>query len=175
MDVLKAIKSRREITKYLDQKIETDVLEAVVDATYYAPTGNNLPSKDIIVVTDHQKLIALKDTTPFMPWIEQAKAAIAITGRPDVSKYWLQDSSIAAGYCWLEAVEQGLVGAFGAIYHAEDQEESEKREKHARTILSIPEDRRVVAIIGLGYPAETKPPKEHIAREKIVHYEGFQQ
>ena len=165
MDVIEAIKNRREITRYLDREIDKEVLEAVVDATYFAPTGNNLPSKDIIVITDPEKLAALKDTTPFMPWIADAKAAVAITGRPDVSKYWLQDSSIAAGYCWLAAVEQGLVGAFGAIYHAEDAEESEKRESHARKILAIPADRQVVAIIGLGYPAETKPPKKHILKE----------
>ncbi|MGP4041506.1 nitroreductase family protein [Gracilibacillus sp. D59] len=173
MDVLEAIKNRREITRYKDREIEQELLDAVVDATYFAPTGNNLPSKDIIVVTDPEKLVTLKETTPFMPWIAEAKAAIAITGRPDISKYWLQDSSIAAGYCWLEAVEKGLVGAFGAIYHAEDAEESERRESHARKVLSIPEDRRVVAIIGLGYPDETKPPKKHIPREEIVHYEQF--
>ncbi|WP_058306580.1 nitroreductase family protein [Gracilibacillus massiliensis] len=175
MDVLEAIKNRREITKYQDRIIEKDVLESVVDATYFAPTGNNLPSKDIIVVTEKEKLVALKDTTPFMPWIVDAKAAVVITGRPDISKYWLQDSSIASGYCWLEAVNQGLCGAFGAIYHAEDAEESERREGHARDVLNIPNDRRVVAIIGLGYPAETKPPKKHIPKEEIVHYQSFSQ
>jgi len=173
MDVLEAIKSRREIVKFEDRPIEGNVLDAVVDATYYAPTGNNLPSKDIIVVTQQESLKALKGTTPFMPWIEQAKAAVVITGRPDISKYWLQDSSIASGYCWLEAVNQGLGAAFGAIYHAEDVVESERREDHARSILNIPKDRRIVAIIGLGYPAETKPPKKHIPKEEMIHYQTF--
>lgn len=172
MDVLEAIKKRREIVKYENRDIEKDVLEAVVDATYYAPTGNNLPSKDIVVVTSKETLVSLKDTTP-MPWIEEASAAIVITGRPDISKYWLQDSSIASGYCWLEAVNQGLGAAFGAVYHAEDAVESERRENHARKILNIPEDRRIVAIIGLGYPAETKPPKKHIPKDEIIHYEKF--
>src|SRR5690606_5401007 len=106
MDVLEAIKKRREITKFKNKDIPSDVLEAIVDATYYAPTGNNLPSKDIVVITEPDLLNKLKDTTPFMPWMEQVKGAIAITGRPTVSKYWLQDTSIAAGYCWLETVNQ---------------------------------------------------------------------
>jgi nitroreductase len=173
MQVFDAIINRREITKYEDRAIEEGVLEKVIDATYYAPTGNNLPSKDIIVVTDSDKLVALKETTPFMPWIAEAKAAIVITGRPDVSKYWLQDTSIASGYAWLEAVSQGLGAAFGAIYHAEDMEESTRRENHARKVLGIPVDRRVVAIIGMGYPAETKPPKELLPREEMVHYNKF--
>lgn len=173
MDVLEAIKKRREIVKYEDRDIEKEVLEAVVEATYYAPTGNNLPSKDIVVITNKDTLVSLKDTTPFMPWIEEANAAVVITGRPDISKYWLQDSSIASGYCWLEAVNQGLGAAFGAVYHADDAVESERRENHARTILNIPEDRRIVAIIGLGYPAETKPPKKHIPKDEMIHYEKF--
>src|SRR5690625_4532958 len=173
MDVLEAIKKRREIVKFENKDIPSDVLEAIVDATYYATTGNNLPSKDIIVITEEQTLKQLKNTTPFMPWIEEAKGAIAITGRPDVSKYWLQDTSIAAGYCWLEAVNQGLGAAFGAVYHSEDEEESERRESYARKILHIPDDRKVVAIIGFGYPAEEKPPKKHLPREEMIHYNYF--
>lgn len=173
MDVLEAIKKRREITKFKNKDIPSDVLEAIVDATYYAPTGNNLPSKDIVVITEPDLLNKLKDTTPFMPWMEQVKGAIAITGRPTVSKYWLQDTSIAAGYCWLETVNQGLGAAFGAIYHAEDEVESERRESYARKILHIPDDRKVVAIIGFGYPDEVKPPKQLIPKEEMIHYQRF--
>jgi nitroreductase len=174
MNVLDAIKQRREISKFEDKAIETEVLKKVIDATYYAPKGNNLPSKDIIAVTTKETLVTLEATTPFMKWMKEAKAAIVITGRPDISKYWLQDASIAAGYCWLEAVEQGLGAAFGAVYHAEDQQESEKRESHVRKTLNIPENRRIVAIIGMGYPAEVKPPKKLLPKDEMVHYEKFQ-
>lgn len=56
MDVLEAIKKRREITKFEDRSIEKEVLEKVIDATYYAPSGNNLPSKDIIVIKIRKSL-----------------------------------------------------------------------------------------------------------------------
>lgn len=173
MNVLDAIKSRREITNFLDKEIDTNVLEKIVDAAFYAPSGNNLPSKEVIIVRNNEKLQSLAQTTPFMNWMENAKAAIVITGRPDVSKYWLQDASIAAGFTWLEVVEQGLGAAFGAVYHAEDQDESKKREDHARAVCNIPSDRRVVAILGIGYPKETPKPKKHLPKEDIVHYETF--
>lgn len=41
MNVFEAIQNRREITNFLDQKIQDDVLEKVVDAAYLAPSGNN--------------------------------------------------------------------------------------------------------------------------------------
>jgi len=173
MDVLQAIKERREITKYADKPVPDDVLRKVEDAGYYAPSGNNLPSKNLIVVKKRETLDQLAETTPYMNWLNGAQAAIVVTGNPDVSKYWLQDASIACGFIWLEAVEQGLGSAFGAVYHAEDEKESFKRENHVRELLNLPDEHRVVAVLGLGYPDQELKPKKHLPREEIVHYESF--
>src|SRR5690625_3470764 len=120
MDVFEAIGKRREITSYQDKVIPESDLEKILDAGFFAPAGNNLPSRDLVLVTKRDKLERLSTATPFMPWLKEAKAGIAVTGRPDVSKYWLQDASIACGFMWLEAVELGLGAAFGAVYHSED-------------------------------------------------------
>ena len=85
----------------------------------------------------------------------------------------MQDSSIASGFIWLSATELGIGAAFGAIYHAEDADESVKREDYVRTALSIPNDRRIVAILGLGYPEQIPPAKSLLPRESIIHYEKF--
>ncbi|MDQ0215991.1 nitroreductase [Oikeobacillus pervagus] len=173
MNVLEAIQSRREITQFLRKEISNDILEKVVEAAYYSPTGNNLPSREFIVVTNKQKLNELSKATPFVPWLENSAAAIVITGQPGISKYWLQDASIASGYIWLTAVSLGLGAAFGAIYHSEDQVESKKREDIVREALSIPEDRRIMAILGLGYPKEQPKPKKMLSKNDIVFYENF--
>jgi len=173
MDVFQAIQERREITKYADKSIPEDVLKKIEDAGVFAPTGNNLPSKSLIVVQDREKLDQLSDTTPFVPWLKEAPAAIAVIGKPEESKYWLQDTSIASAFIWLEAVEMGLGSAFGAVYNIEDEAESQEREGHARQILNIPASHRVTAVLGLGYPANTPKPKKHIARDEIVFYEKY--
>ncbi|PAV29700.1 hypothetical protein CIL05_10030 [Virgibacillus profundi] len=87
------------------------------DAGFFAPTGNNLPSKNLIVVQNRDNLDKLAETTPYMKWLKEAPAAIVISGIPEASKYWLQDSSIAAAFVWLKAVKVGLGSAFGAVYH----------------------------------------------------------
>ncbi|MFC3038741.1 nitroreductase family protein [Virgibacillus xinjiangensis] len=173
MDVFQAIKDRREITKYKEDPVPADVLEQIADAGYYAPTGNNLPSKNLIVVTDRETLDQLADTTPYMKWMKQAQAAIVVTGKPDVSKYWLQDASFACAFIWLEATENDLGSAFGAVYNAQDEEESKTREDHVRNLLGIPEDIRIVAGLGLGYPAEVPDSKTHNPREEIIRYGTF--
>ncbi len=173
MNVFESIQKRREITNFLNQPIPSKQLEQIVESAFLSPAGNNLPSREFIIVTNRQMLNHLAQATPFVPWLAGAAAAIVITGCPKVSKYWLQDASISSGFIWLSATELGVGAAFGAIYHAEDQNESKKREDYVREALSIPSDRRVVAIIGLGYPKEEPPAKQLVLRESVIHYEQF--
>ncbi|MFC7391750.1 nitroreductase family protein [Scopulibacillus cellulosilyticus] len=173
MDVFKAIKNRREITNFQDKPIPEEHLEQLLNAGYLAPSGNNLPSREFILVRENETLEHLSHATPYVPWLGKAEAAIVVTGCHEVSKYWLQDASIACGFIWLLATHLELGTAFGAIYHADDAEESERRESYVREKLNIPEDRRIVAILGLGYPQETPKPKQVPPKESIIFYDQF--
>ena len=108
-----------------------------------------------------------------MKWMKTAPSAIVVTGRPLISKYWLQDASIACAFIWLTATEFGLGLGFGAVYHSEDEEESFRREAYVRKLLNIPDDRRIVAILGLGYPDEQPKQKKTHEREQLIFYENF--
>lgn len=173
MNVMDAIQKRREITRFQNKPIHKEALETLLNAGYLAPAGNNLPSREFILVTERDVLEHLSQATPFVPWLRGSAAAIVITGRPDISKYWLQDASIASAFIWLSVVDLQLGAAFGAIYHAEDAEESKKREDFVRDRLLIPNDRRVIAILGLGYPEEEPSGKTLPPRQSIVYYEEF--
>ncbi|MCQ6280335.1 nitroreductase family protein [Bacillus sp. EB600] len=173
MDVFKAIQLRREITNFSNEEIPPEILEKITESAYLAPAGNSSPSREFILVTKKDQLNHLAKSTPFVPWLAESAAAIVITGRAEISKYWLQDASIASAFIWLSAVESGVGVAFGAIYHSEDHVESQKREDYVRKALSIPDDRRIVAILGLGYPAQEPAPKRLPPKEKVVFYEQF--
>jgi nitroreductase len=174
MDVIKAINERREITSFKDSTIPAEILENILEAGYLAPTGNNLPSRELTLITEKETLNQLAKTTPFMPWLEEAPAAIVVTGRPSISKYWIQDASISTGFMWLRATEVGIGVGFGAVYHHEDAEESGKREEWVRNTLNLPFNRRVVAILGLGYAKQFPKAKTLPNREEIIRYERFQ-
>lgn len=173
MTVLDLIRSRREITSFREKLIPKEVLNQVVDAAYYAPSGNNLLSREFIVVQKRDRLNHLEKTTPYMKWLKTAQAAIVVTGRQDASKYWLQDASIACAFIWLAAEEQGLGLGFGAVYHSEDEVESKVREDHVRNALNIPENRRIVAILGLGYPNEKPKEKKFLNKDETIFDETF--
>src|SRR5690554_4531801 len=124
MNVLASIKQRREITQFKKDPIPNQILDELVQSIYLAPSGNNLPSREFILVTHKHMLLQLSTTTPYMRWIEHAAVGIAIVGNEKLSKYWLQDASIAGGYLWLTATSLGLGAAWGAVYHSEDNAES---------------------------------------------------
>lgn len=173
MKVFESIQKRREITHFLDKPISSQKLEQILESAYLSPTGNNLPSREFILISKREMLNHLSQATSFVPWLAEASAAIVITGCPKVSKYWLQDASISSGFIWLSATELGLGAAFGAIYHSEDQNESKKREDYVREALSIPSDRHVVAILGLGYQKEEPLAKQLVPRESVIYNEQF--
>ncbi|MEF2968131.1 nitroreductase family protein [Paenibacillus sp. M1] len=174
MDVLSAIEARREITEFKDAPIPEGELEKLITALYKAPAGNNLPSREFILVTDRPLLSQLSKTTPYVRWLEGAAAGIVIVGNEELSKYWLQDASIAGGFLWLTATSLGLGAAWGAVYHSEDAAESLQRENYVRDILNIPAKLRVVAIIGLGYPAAEPASKELYPLQEVFHTNRYQ-
>jgi nitroreductase len=174
MNVVDVIAKRREITKFNNVPISNEVLNELIQALYLSPAGNNLPSREFILITNKAMLSQLSTTTPYMKWLEQAAAAFVIVGNEQLSKYWLQDASIAGGYLWLAATSLQLGAAWGAVYHSEDNTESETRESYVRGLLSIPNELRVVAIIGLGYPEVEPQAKAMYALETVLHHDRYE-
>src|SRR5690606_6889516 len=107
MDVLTAMEKRREITRFQTKPIPNPLMDALLRSLYLAPSGNNLPAREGIVVTDRWMLQSLVPTTPYMRWLDHAAAGVLIIGGPDISKYWLQEASTAGGYALLTAVTLG--------------------------------------------------------------------
>ncbi|PMC36004.1 nitroreductase [Bacillus sp. UMB0899] len=175
MDFKEVVKNRREITKFSNKEIPMEILDEIIHQVSLSPTGNNLPSREFVIVQTRKTLDYLSVTTPYMQWLKEAQTAIVITGCPNISKYWLQDASIASSYIWLAAVNEGLGCAFGAVYNITNEAETSQRENYVRTALSIPHDRKIVAILGLGYVSEHPSKKKIIPKEDIFHYEEFNQ
>lgn len=173
MKIIEAIECRREITRFRPEPIPEEVFQTLLHALHLAPAGNNSISREFVVVRDRTRLDALANTTPYMAWLREAALGVVIIADPGVSKYWLQDATLAGGFLWLAAVEQGLGMAWGAVYHSEDDDESARRENYARGLLAIPAAKRVVAILGVGYPAVLPPPKKLHPKNAVFHLETY--
>ena len=166
MSLLKIIKGRRSVRRYKSDPIPEDVLERVLDAARFAPSGKNLQPWKFIIVKDESLKNGLVQAAVGQSFISQAPLIIVACAFPDncysrmgnYMKSWPVDVAIAVEHMMLQAQEEGLgtcwIGAF--------------EEKEVKSLLKVPEEVRVLALTPLGYPDEKPDSRGRKSLEEIV-------
>lgn len=161
MDALEAIRKRRSIRKFTGESIPKADLETIVDAGRLAATGHNHQPWDFIVVTRKETIMQF---LPAAPWIIQAGAVIALVLDPE-TRWWLEDGSAAIQNMLVASTALG----YGACWLEGDVL---PREEHFKDLLDIPHEKRLMALIPVGVPAES-PEREKKPLEQVIHWEKF--
>lgn len=164
-------KNRRSIRKYLDKPVEDEKIHEMLCAGMVAPSGCNTRGYDFIVVKEKSTLIKLGKVGKYGGFIGKCGVAIVIVA--DEYTWWNEDCALAAGNILLEAPNQDLGGCW---VEGKNKIEGDTidREKMIRDILGVPDDKRVLCTLAIGYPDES--PKMHSEEEyniDKVHFEKF--
>lgn len=164
MSFIDTILTRRSIRRYEKQDIPKDVLDKILEAGRQAPSAGNKQPWHFIVLSDYD----IKEKLSHGKWNTFVKdSAVTIVGcgyiGDEYGRKWstvdisiaLQNMVIAAwglgiGSCW--------IGDF--------------KEAEVKRLLNIPEDRKVIALVTFGYPAE-KPSRQKKPIDEIVSYNKF--
>ena len=162
MEALEAIRKRRSVRKFTGEPIPGEDLEKIVDAGRLAATGSNRQPWDFIVVTRRETIRQFK---PAGGWIEEAGAVIAVVMDP-ASRWWVEDGSAAIENMLLACVALG----YGACWVEGDVLPLEAKFK---ALLGVPEDKRLMALIPVGVPAETTRMPEKKALALVLHWERY--
>ncbi|MHA1860052.1 MAG: nitroreductase family protein [Candidatus Asgardarchaeia archaeon] len=163
MDVFEAIKKRRSIRRYLRKKIPEDTLKRLLEAARLAPSAVNRQPYTFVVVTDDNLKEKLVPVCKYQNFVKDCSAFIAGVGDPNVSRWYVIDIAIAMEHIALEAVELGLGTCWiGAFY-----------EDEMKKLLRIPEDKKVVVCMTVGYPAETPPERPRKPFEVLFKFNGY--
>jgi nitroreductase len=161
MDTLEAIRTRRSIRRYTDDAVPKKDLETIVDAGRLAATGSNRQPWDFVVVTDPLMIAEFKIAGS---WIGNAAAVIALIMNPK-SRWWVEDGAAAIENMLLAGTALG----YGTCWVEGD---ALPREEQLKTLLGVPSDRRVMALIPVGVPAETPSPEKK-PLEQVLHWEKY--
>lgn len=173
MDVLETIKGRRSIRVFKSQDIPAEIVEKLIDSARWAPSAGNIQPWEFIIVRKPETKRKLAGAALGQSFIEEAPVVIVVCANEERSSqgygmrgktlYCIQDTAAAIQNIHLTAYHLGLgtcwVGAF--------------REEEARETLKIPNGIRPVAIIPVGYPAESPSPRSRRPIGQMVHYETF--
>jgi nitroreductase len=155
------IEKRRSIRKFKDTQVPREKIIKILEAARIAPSASHRQPWHFIVVEEKEtiKKLAKRD------WA--ATAPVMIVGLADQErspKWCSNDLGIALEHIVLSATNLGL----GTCWMGQTG-----REEMIMSLLDIPDNFKVVAVIPLGVPDETPAVKERKSLEAIVSWEKY--
>ena len=142
--------------KYKKQEIEKDKIEKLMKAVLLSPSSKGRYPCEFIFVNDKKLLTKLSQSKPRgSAFLANAPLGIVVTADSTKSDVWIEDASVATTFILLAAETLGL-GACWIQIRKRKYYETINSEEYIRNILSVPDNRRVLAMVGVGYPDETK-------------------
>ncbi|MFA0888077.1 MAG: nitroreductase family protein [Synergistales bacterium] len=171
---LEVLRRRRSIRKYRDQPLEGEEIEVLKEIVLRAPSAHNFKSWEFIFVDDRDLLKRLSEVRGgSSAFLAGASLGIVALGNEKTQDVWVEDASVASMLAQLAAASMGIGSCWVQIRNR-DHAPGVTAEDYVREVLDIPLPFRVLSILGMGYPAEEKPPApiETLCREKI-HFNGF--
>jgi len=155
---LPLIQNRRSIRKYKDKAVEAETIDLLVEALLRAPTSMGKNSWNFVVVTDPSLLEQLSRAKPHgAAFLKNAPLGIVVCGDPQISDVWIENSSIASIYIHLAAASLDL-GSCWIQIRERPHDDSWSAEAYIVDVLNLPAHLRVLSIIAIGYPDESKAP-----------------
>jgi nitroreductase len=172
-DVFEAVKGRRSIRSFKRYSVSDEHVKRLIDAARWAPSAGNIQPWEFVIVRKSEVKRKLAGAALEQSFIEEASVVIVVCANETRSSegygirgktlYCIQDTAAATQNILLAAYSLGLgtcwVGAF--------------REEETRDTLKVPRGIRPVAIIPVGYPAESPSARSQRPMEQIVHFEAF--
>lgn len=154
------LKTRRSIRQFKDQPIEDEKIETLKEIALLSPTSKNKKPWEFIFVKDQETLKALSKVKPKGGhMIKDSTLTIVIIVDEEESDVWIEDASIATAYLHLASHDLGLGSCWVQIRNRmKDYDQKIMSETLVQEILDIPQHKKVLAMLAVGYLAETKEP-----------------
>lgn len=165
MDVFETVRTVLAVRAYQDKPIPAEVVRRIVEAGWLTASSMNGQPWHFIVVENRETLKKLGALARTGPYIAQAPLAIVVA--MEQSPYAVSDGSRAIQSmvltAWSEGVGSNWVGFQGLT--------------EIRSLLGIPAEVDVLAIVPFGYPAKTlgKGKKKRKPLAEVAHREHFGQ
>ncbi len=164
--MLDVMKKRRSIRAYTDREVTDEQVRYILEAAMAAPSGNNRQPWEFVVIRERGLKKDLARTHSWSYMAEDASVVFAVCGNEGASRHWIEDTSAATQNMLLTVTALGLGAVWVGVYP------DSARETYVRQVLGIPDHLRVLCLVPVGYPAESKPPRTQYDERKI-HYDKY--
>lgn len=150
------LRARRSIRRFTDQPIEPEKIDLLVEAALRSPSSKGNNPWEFIVVNDPAMLKQLAVAKAHgATFLQGAPLAIVVCADPAQSDVWVEDASIATTLIHLQATDLGL-GSCWVQIRLRQREDGTGSQAYLADLLDLPEHMMVLAIVGIGYPVDSK-------------------
>ena len=164
MEFTQVIKNRYSCKKYSGRKVETEKLEAILEAGRTAPTAKNLQEQHIYVLQSDEALAKVDIATPCR--YGAPTVLVVAFDKNNVFTYpggkrdsGVEDASIVATHMILAAANEGVDSCWVNYFDPDRLAEA----------LGLPENEEILMIMDIGYAAEGAGPLEnHNSRKPLT-------
>jgi len=166
-----AIKGRRSVRSFVDKPVERALLERLIEAAIWAPSGGNAQTWIFIVVNEKSRIEKIRAISPGL--LGDPTALIVVCQDKDLAykkggelgrdTLSVMDAAIASQNIALQASAEGLGSCLVLSFH----------KKGIQRLINLPEHIVPELLITLGYPAESPtPPKRKF--EEVTFFNEYQ-
>lgn len=175
MNFSELIKHRQSNRAYENKPVEREKIEQCLEAGRLSPSANNAQSWTFIVVDD-EKIKKLVADSYYVggEFMRQAPVIIVLVAEKPmlISRFGAAmkkidfvslDMGIAAAHICLQAADIGLGTCMLESFN----------EKKIKSILNIPDNRRIALLISLGYPTDKIRNKKRKIFNEVVKFNKY--
>ena len=151
-------RKRRSIRRYLDKPVEKEKIDLLVETALRSPSSRGINPWEFVVVTDPEIIGRLSEAKPHgASFLRKAPLAVVVCADPEKSDVWVEDASIASVYLHLAAADLGL-GSCWIQIRLRSRDDGRTADDYIKSLLGLPKELAVEAILAIGYAAEEKTP-----------------
>ncbi len=149
--VMELIRARRSVRKYSDRPVEDDLVDQILEAGRWAPSGQNNQPWRFVVVREPGLKARIAAFTRYTQIIEAASVALPVfIHKPSMYNEVKDYQSMGACLENMLLMAHGL--GLGAVWLGEIL----KNADGVRETLGLSEDFKLMAVVAVGWPASGK-------------------
>jgi len=165
--VLKAIYSRRSVRHFTEEKVDHDLIQEILRAGSWAPSGLNNQPWRFAVVTDPELKKGFEPLTKYGKVIQAAPCLIPVFVDRNSMYNPVKDYQ-AMGACIQNMLLAAHSLGLGAVWLGEILKSADQ----VRDLLELPDTLELMAVVALGHPARTDQKSERKPLAELVVFDG---
>ncbi len=166
--VLEAIYSRRSVRHFTDEPVAPELIEEIIRAGTWAPSGLNNQPWRFAVVTGRELKARFEPLTKYRKVIEMAPVLIPVFVDKKAMYNEVKDHQ-AMGACIQNMLLAAHSLGLGAVWLGEILKSADQ----VRQLLSLPENLELMAVIALGHPAHRNQSSTRKGLAEVIVFKDY--